>query len=286
MWSLETEVSARGSADSRGTRCAVLKASMISPLPSEAYDPVAARPSAQRLAMRSHCRALSGASVARTTMHEPSRFSSGMRSVISRPTGTPSMFRRWRTPKLVSASTPTVQSRPWAETTRDEVPMPDLKSKHDMPVPAPTQPSATGPADGAVQRGPDVLFAHVHAAQVVEEPVVALADDGHDGVLDAGQRLALDEPAHGGVVDGAGALRVGEQDRRLDEAPLAHGADADELADAVGGVRAGDDALVPEVAAVREDRGDARAGGPAAVSAARARPTRRCSGRRARRARR
>ena len=78
-----------------------------------------------------------------------------------------------------------------------------------------------GAVRGAVERGPDVLFAHVQAAQVVEEPVVALADDGHDGVLDAGERLALHEPADGRVVDGAGALRVGEQDRRLDEPPLA-----------------------------------------------------------------
>ena len=80
-----------------------------------------------------------------------------------------------------------------------------------------------------------------------------------------GERLAVHDPADGRVVDGAGALRVGEQDRRLDETPLTDRADADELADAVGGVRAGDDAVVPEVAAVREDRGDARAGGPAAV---------------------
>ena len=36
MWSLETEVSASGSAAARGTRCAVVKASMISPLPSDA----------------------------------------------------------------------------------------------------------------------------------------------------------------------------------------------------------------------------------------------------------
>ena len=121
-----------------------------------------------------------------------------------------------------------------------------------------------GAGDCAVERGPHVLLLDVHAAQVVEEAVVALTDDGHDGVLHAGERLALHDPADGRVVDRAGALRVAQQDRRLDEPPLAHGADADDLADAVGGVRAGDDALVPEVAAVGEDRGDARAGGPAA----------------------
>ncbi len=109
-----------------------------------------------------------------------------------------------------------------------------------------------------------MLLAYVHAALVVEEPVVALADHGHDGVVEAGPRLALHGPAHGRVVDGADSLRVGQHDRRLDEAPLADRAAADDLADAVGGEDAGDDAPLPEAVAVREHGGDARAGGPAA----------------------
>src|SRR5450759_19856 len=63
----------------------------------------------------------------------------------------------------------------------------------------------------------------------------------------------------------AGALRVGEQHGRLDKAPLADGADPDDLAHAVGGEGAGDDTLVPDVVAVGQDGGDARAGGPTAV---------------------
>ncbi len=121
-----------------------------------------------------------------------------------------------------------------------------------------------GARGGRVQRGADVLFVHVHAAQVVEEAVVALPHHGHGRVLDADPRVAVHHPAHGGVVDGADALRVGEQHRCLEQAPLADGADADELADAVGDVGAGDDTLVPDVAGVGEDGGDARAGGPAA----------------------
>ena len=177
-----------------------------------------------------------------------------MRSVISRPTGTPSTMKRWRTPKLVSASTPDGERRPCA---RD-----DARRRADAGLEVEARHAGAGPdaafghgaGGGGVQRGAHVLLVHVHAAQVVEQAVVALADDRHDGVLDADARVAVHHPAHGGVVDGAGALRVGEHDRRLDEAPLADGADADDLADAVGDEGAGDDTLVPEVAAVREDR--------------------------------
>ena len=43
-----------------------------------------------------------------------------------------------REPKLVISRTATV----WSPTTRDAVPMPPLKSKHDIPVPDPTAPSS------------------------------------------------------------------------------------------------------------------------------------------------
>ncbi len=122
-----------------------------------------------------------------------------------------------------------------------------------------------GASRRAVQRFAHVLLLDVHAAQVVEEAVVALAHDRHHGILDADPWVVIHHPAHRGVVHGAGALRVGEQHGRLDKAPLADGADPDDLAHAVGGEGAGDDTLVPDVVAVGQDGGDARAGGPAAV---------------------
>ena len=63
-----------------------------------------------------------------------------------RPTGTPPT-RSWRDePKLASTRTPTV---PRPSSTRDEVPIPALCSIAIIPVPAPTAPSATGPAAAA-----------------------------------------------------------------------------------------------------------------------------------------
>ncbi len=63
----------------------------------------------------------------------------------SRPTGTPSTVSRSRWPKLVISSTATV----WPPgVTRDEVPIPPLKPRHDMPGPAdPTAPSSGGAAE-------------------------------------------------------------------------------------------------------------------------------------------
>jgi len=109
-----------------------------------------------------------------------------------------------------------------------------------------------------------VLLAHVHAAHIVQHAVVALPDHGHYSILDAGQRVSRHHPAHRRVVDGADALRVGEHDRRLDETPLTDRMHAHDLTYAVGGEGAGDDTLVPDVVAVRDDGGDAGAGGPAA----------------------
>ena len=66
--------------------------------------------------------------------------------MISRPTGTPSIRRSSRSPKFVSTSAPTVQP---PGIVRDDVPTPPLKSMHCVPVPAPTQPSATSPGAAA-----------------------------------------------------------------------------------------------------------------------------------------
>lgn len=127
---------------SSGIRFAVENAIISSPEPLCAVEPVRASPSSARTARRRTWCGSIGASVATTQMHEPSECSSGMRSAISAPTGTPSIRRFSRSPKFVRTSAPTVYP---AEITLDAVPMPPLKSMHCIPVPAPTHPSATSP---------------------------------------------------------------------------------------------------------------------------------------------
>ena len=79
-----------------------------------------------------------------TPMQEPAGLAGPASSGSSRPTGTPSTVSRSREPKFVIRSTATV----WPPgVTRDEVPMPPLKPRHDMPVPEPTAPSAGGVVD-------------------------------------------------------------------------------------------------------------------------------------------
>ena len=68
--------------------------------------------------------------------------------------------------------------------------MPPLKSQVTMPVPAPTEPSATGPRGGLLDGPVDVLGADVAPDGVVEPRVVALADQRDDDVVlgaDAGE---------------------------------------------------------------------------------------------------
>ncbi len=83
-----------------------------------------------------------GASVTTMPMQEPAGVSGpDATGGSSRPSGSPATVSASREPKLVSSRTPTV----WpAAVTRDEVPMPPLKPRQDIPVPAPTAPSAGG----------------------------------------------------------------------------------------------------------------------------------------------
>jgi hypothetical protein len=102
-----------------------------------------------RLARRSSSRASSGASVATTIMHEPSAEGIWLPTSLrcgdsSRQTGTPPIVRR--PPKFVCTSTPTVQVSACINTRRDAVPIPPFQPNAIVPVPAPTEPSATGPA--------------------------------------------------------------------------------------------------------------------------------------------
>ena len=91
-------------------RLAVEKATKMSPELFVAMLPMRASPSETRRAIRSSWCGITGASVATTTMIEPSRPAppapsappppgrDGMRSAISRPTGTPATRSKWRLP--------------------------------------------------------------------------------------------------------------------------------------------------------------------------------------------
>ena len=99
-----------------------------------------------RRASRSQAAWSSGASVTTTPMHDPSPGSGPRRGGRGRilPTGCPATVSRSALPKFVSNSTPTV----WPDRTRREaVPIPDFQPRLDMPVPAPTAPSAGGTAE-------------------------------------------------------------------------------------------------------------------------------------------
>src|SRR5262249_54884661 len=102
----------------------------------------------------------------------------------------------------------------------------------------------------------DVLGRDVPTGGVVEKAVVALADDGEDDVLDvAVAGVVLDHPARRGVSDHADGPAVGEEDRRLGQAPLGDLRYPGDLVGAVEHERAGHDAIVEGVVA-GEDRRD------------------------------
>ena len=111
--------------------------------------------------------------------------------------------------------------------------------------------------DGAV----DVLGADVAADGVVQPGVVALADQrDHHVVLAADLGPLLGHPLDRGVRDLADRHGVGEQDRRLQEAPLLDLRDPRDLAGAVQDEAAGDHPALEDVG-VGDDGGDAGAHG-------------------------
>ena len=127
--------------------------------------------------------------------------------------------------------------------------MPALKSQVIMPVPAPTEPSRHRPLDGLLDGAVDVLGADVPPDGVVQARVVALADERDDHVVlvaDAG--MLLGHPLDRRVGDLADRHRVGEQDRRLEQAPLGDLGQPRDLAGAVEHEAAGRcSALVEDV---------------------------------------
>ena len=228
-------------------------------------------------------------------MHEPAG-GAGLRAPgpggSSRPAGTPSMVSRSRSPKLAITSTPTVYcARPRRAASREAVPMPPLKPRQLIPVPAPTAPSAGGrrrrpPARAAVQRGAARRRRlDLHPAGVGQEAVVALGHDRDDHVVGADARVLGHHQLAGRVVDPADLHRRGQEDRRLGQPPLGGGQEAGALAGAVEHRAAGRDRAAEQVAARVEHR-HAGAGDPAARRAAAARRARRWHGPRPRRARR
>ena len=119
----------------RSKRLAVENATKMSPLPLPDHVPVRARPRVARRDIRSSWRDDTGASVAMTTITEPSRPSTGASRAaalggigISSPTGTPPIINVLRLPKLAWSSTPTVKPPRADVNRRDAVPMPPLNS--------------------------------------------------------------------------------------------------------------------------------------------------------------
>ncbi len=166
-----------------------------------------------------------------------------------RPTGTPSIVSRSWSPKFVSVSTPTT----WPEgTRRDEVPMPPLKPRQLIPVPAPTAPSAGGrrlarrPAARAASRA---MRTSVALTCIRRESDRKLSShSATTGMITSSTPipgLFLREQLAGRVVDAADLHGRGEEHRRLGEAPLGHGQEPGALARAVqhraaGGHRGGE----------------------------------------------
>ena len=156
-------------------------------------------PSAARLHRRAICDGNSGASVATTQMIEPALRT---RLPASRVVGRQDLADR-NAVDAQGAHDAEVRLHQHAQgvagrlaagaemaTRRELVPMPALKSQVIRPVPAPTEPSATGAAVGLLDGAVDVLGADVAADGVVEPRVVALAHDGDDHVVlaaDAGK---------------------------------------------------------------------------------------------------
>ena len=65
-----------------------------------------------------------------------------------------------------------------------------------------------------------MLIRHVHVPRIVEPRVVTLADRRDDHVVDSDRRLLGHEQAASRVEDPAHLHRRGEEDRRLEQAPL------------------------------------------------------------------
>ena len=237
---------------------------MISPEPCAANEPVRPIPSAARLQSRTSCDDRSGVSVAMTVMIDPA-----LRSRRGCP--------KRRLQHLADRRAVDAQRAHDAEVRLHQdpdgvvVPL----DRHAARAGADARLEVAGDEPGAgadralgdlaggrlLDRAVDVLGADVAADGVVQPGVVALADQRDDHVvLAADLGPLLGHPLDRGVGDLADRHRVGEQDRRLEEAPLLDLRDAGDLAGAVEHEAAGDDAVLEDVG-VGDDGGDAGAHG-------------------------
>jgi hypothetical protein len=122
-----------------------------------------------------------------------------------------------------------------------------------------------GAIDRRVERVEDVLVAQGECGHVVQERVVAFGHDGHVAAVVGRDGVALRPPLDGRVVRLADRERGRQHDRRVQQPPLGDLVGADHLAVPVQHVRRGVDALEPREPLVREDRRDAGPDGSPAV---------------------
>ena len=164
---------------------AVEKAMKISPLPWCATDPVRASPRPARRATRSSCSARSGASVG----DDDDAAAGGARApaapAVRHPAGARPERRRCAG-RVASRSSSARARRPSRRpTTRLDVPIPPLKSKHVMPVAGADRALGDAVARGVGQRAARVGGLDLHRARLAEPAVVALRDDRDHDVIDA-----------------------------------------------------------------------------------------------------
>ena len=122
------------------------------------------------------------------------------------------------------------------------------------------------PAARRGERREQVLRAHVLPGDVVQPAVPGLGDGGEAevaaGPVLAERRAGVDLAAAERVAHDAEAVRVGQRDRRREQAALADPLEAGEVAAAVERVAAGEQRLHGDLALVRDDRRDAGAHRP------------------------
>ena len=173
---------------------------MISPLPSPAVEPVRARPSAARFAMRVRVWACSGASVPTITIHEPSACGrSGMQ------VGDTAPHRHTGNRQLASRSE--VRHHQHADGERASRTVDDARGAADAALEAEER-HAGAAADAAllhwvatcrVERIPDILLGQREGQVVVQEAIVALGDHADRNLLARLLRIAPRQVACRGV---------------------------------------------------------------------------------------
>ena len=261
------EPSGRRRRPTGGIRLPVANAMNRSPLVWPPVPPTRAIPRPARCASRSHWWGSSGASVATTTMIEPEP--AGGVAVGSRRLGrTGSAPRRPGSPRRPArrrpAATPASRSspgrgrrpcsrRPPSAMTRDAVPMPPLNSWQTTRCrhrPRPPRPVHRAPPPGPPEGAPPVTW---NPFMSFRSPSYVSPTTGSD------QRASLpvDRGGDQRVAHDPDAVRVGDRDRRGQQARFADPFEAGHLAVAVEAMAAGEHGLAQRRPAARADDRDA-----------------------------